>query len=392
MVGRSRAGVIALAMIIVFAATAARSGRPASSAAGVPAAALHATTRADTPSSRAPSATADAAPPPGGAQPAGASGSRAAVGPGEARLPAAAGRKTIAPAARPASLPGPAWLPAGTRLVLRIRYAEARSSSLFRKLASSRHLFRSELAPIDRLAAAGVIDPSRDLELAWIGSEGTEGGRSVALVTGRFDERAIVASLDKRGAAHSIEGGYDLYRLPAEADGPVRGAQAGSTIVAVAGPGVLIAGSADWVRRALELATSVGPSAISDVSLGPILARVDEGASVWAGASNQAIGAKLQAQLAAGGFDNEGVDLIRTLAASFRIAGDVRVDADAACGSDEDATLLEMTLRGILAVGAYQTAASDPDSARALRETRVERRGSGVRLTTRIPAVVALRG
>lgn len=327
--------------------------------------------------------------------------------------PASASRASTPPG------PGPAWFPAGTKLVVRIRYSDGRTSALFRKLAVTKPYFRREMAHVERFAAATGIDLVRDLDLAWIGADGSEGGQSVAFLLGRLDLRAIAASLEKNGGVLERRAGSDartrprpvrgdsevpelaLYTLsgtgktqPASPEKPARSSEAAvpaKTTVALLTPGIVVAGSPAWVRLALDLGAARGARAPRDAEMAGLLGKIDEGASVWAGAAGAAVAAKVQSQLESGGYDNEAGELVRMLAASFRITEDVRVEADASCASDEDASLLELTLRGILAVAAFRARADDPDMARLLRDMHVEHRSGGVKISTRVPAAVAAR-
>src|SRR4029078_7423964 len=80
--------------------------------------------------------------------------------------------------------PAIAWLPHETQLVLRVRYADMRGSDLFRRLMTTRPVFRDELSYVDRAAAAAGLDPARDLDKALIGTDGKPKGHSVAVLSG----------------------------------------------------------------------------------------------------------------------------------------------------------------------------------------------------------------
>ena len=282
------------------------------------------------------------------------------------------------------------WMPQAAQLVLRVRFADMRTSSLFRSLMTSKPLFASELAPIERFASEAGLDVGRDLDLGWIGTDGHEGGASVAVLSGRLDGEALGARLVKSGARSTPYADGTLYTLPRRAPAggtPARG-QAGETVVAFPRAGMALVGSRSWVSGTIDRAQGRGGDA--STALLPLAGRADTAATIWSAAGGSAVSEKIRSEWSAGALGGEEFNGIQTLVATIRIATDLAIDSEAKA-TPEDADTLALTLKGLIAVSGLRASVSDPSLAEVLKGTRVDRTGSGVRLTTRIPASVASR-
>src|SRR5205814_2241549 len=201
------------------------------------------------------------------------------------------------------------------QLVLRVRVSDMRTSALFRSLMASKPLFASEMAPIERFASEAGIDLGRDVDLAWVGTDGRERGASVAILTGRLDREALGGALEKKAARTSPYADVRLYALPA---------------------------------------------------------RADTTATIWSAAGGRAVSEKVRTGWSSGQLGGEDFAAIETLVAAFRIAGDLRIDSEAKA-SDEDADALALTLKGLIAVSGLRASVSDPSLAEVLKGIRVDR-------------------
>jgi hypothetical protein len=299
------------------------------------------------------------------------------------------GATSSAPSATPPSTDGiesaVRWMPQAAQLVLRVRFADMRTSSLFRSLMASKPLFAAELRPVERFVSEAGLDLGRDVDLGWIGTDGREGGASVAILSGRLDSAALGARLEKRGARSTPYGEAALYALPRRA--PEAGG-AGEIVVAFPRAGMALVGSRSWVTSTLERAQGRGVAA--STALLRLAGRADTGASIWSAAAGGAVSEKIRAEWSSGQLGGEDFSGIQTLVATFRIGGDLAIDSEAKA-TGEDADTLALTLKGLIAVSGLRASMSDPSLAEVLRGTRVDRTGTGVRLTTRIPASLASR-
>lgn len=275
--------------------------------------------------------------------------------------------------------------------MVRIRYPELRTSSLFRQLRGARPLFDSETAHIERFASDGDLDIARDLDLAWVGTDGREAGESVAVLSGRFDSRAASILLERKGASRSSHSGTELFTLRTAQARKDRASTARPTVVAFPAPDLALVGTSGWVRLALDRGAPAGMDTKRPAQFEDVLARCDEGASVWSGAMGVAVSEMLRSEVDHETLADADLGSVRFVVASFRITDAIRVNAEAACASEEDAGALEIVLRGLLAVGALQSYVSDPDLSQALRGVSVESRGRGVRFLAHVPGALALR-
>ena len=309
----------------------------------------------------------------------------AVPGPGASAASAPSGTARTSPVPGASGDAAVRWMPAGTQLLIRVRFSEMRTSSLFRSLMTSKPLFAAEMAPTERFAAEAGLDLARDLDLGWIGTDGRAGGASVSALSGRLDGAALGARLEKRGARVGSYADLPLYTLAGK-PGP-RGTPA-ETVIAFPRPGMALVGSRSWVSLAIDRAQGRGGETAS--ALQPLAGRADGGATIWSAASGAAVSEKVRTEWSSGQLGGEDFEGVRSLVTTFRIAGDLAIDSEAKA-ADEDAETLALTLKGLIAVSGLRASVSDPSLADVLKGTRVDRTDGGVRVTARIPASLCSR-
>lgn len=303
------------------------------------------------------------------------------VAPAAASAPPTAAAGAPSPASTSGIESAVRWMPQGAQLVVRLRFSDMRTCALFRTLMTSKPLFAAELAPVERFASEAGLDLGRDLDLGWIGTDGREGGASVAVLSGRLDGGTLGPRLEKRGARVTPYSEVPVYALPGRA---TAGGGAAETVVAFPRPGIALVGSRGWVSGAIDRVQGRGAGAAASPLL-PLVGRADARATIWSAAAGRAVSEKIRTGWSSGQLGGEDFAAIQTLVATFRIAADLAIDSEAkAAGEDADA--LALTLKGLIAVSGLRASVTDPSLAGVLRETRVDRTDGGVRVTTRIPA------
>lgn len=286
------------------------------------------------------------------------------------------------------AVPETAWLPAESQLVVRVRYSDLGGSALFRRLMKSKPMFKEELAHVDRFITDAGIDPVRDLDSALIATDGRDRGDSVAVLAGQLRLKDLGPRLEKRGAAMEKRGAVVLYTLARSgAGGRLPGLSA--TVVAMPRDGAALIGTSAWVRLAVDRIEGRGQGAAGSATMGALLRRLDETATIWTAAGAEALSHQVASEWEDGQIDSSNFESVRNLVATFRIANDVRIDSEAAMATAGDADLLAVTLKGLIALGGFRMSGSDPELSGALRSLKVNRTTSGIRLTGQIPGPVA---
>ncbi len=254
----------------------------------------------------------------------------------------------------------------------------------------SRPMFRAELVHVDRFVSRAGLELGRELESALIATDGRANGESAALLAGRLDSAALAALLRKQGRAEIRLGATPCWVLPAGVPPAGRPASP-ETLVALPAPGTALVGTREWVRAALESLAGGGAKAPLPAPLPSLLARVDERATLWTVAGRGAVAGMMRAELDRSPLEQDDLDSVRSLVASFTITDVLKIDSEAGTASPQDAEVLAATIRGIAAVSGLQASMNDPELAAALRTLKVDRTAGGVRMRAEVPAAVAAR-
>jgi hypothetical protein len=228
-------------------------------------------------------------------------------------------------------------------------------------------------ARLDELKAATGVDVTKDVDVLVLGAArggatatpGTPAAGYVMIVQGKnFDEARLADYVSKTSKLPVNK--VDVRGVGTYAVTP------GAT-AAVLDPKTLIAGSPDWVKRAIDLAKDGGASAADNVALQGVLARHDPAAALWLGLI---ITPDAQALIARSPLPTLGT--AQNAAVSVVLDPDVRVIADVALPAAADATAAHDALASLIKeyrplVGTFVPVAGDLLDAVVLevKETRV---------------------
>ena len=222
------------------------------------------------------------------------------------------------------------------------------------------------------------LNPREDIDTMVLSmTKAGEGPEDVLVIfEGRFDPNRIGSALVSRHAALQKGSGGNYYRLPAESDHGRPGA------VAVVNPGLMVAGSENAVVAALSRKESGGSGGLmAGQGLGKQLSRVDPHASAWALVDlTRFPAAALPSSRASSGSGDEAsravvgaMKSVSLVALQATVHGDsVDVSAFGLSGDAENRSLLQDSLRGVLAMWRLAIQDKSPELVSVLRGFRIE--------------------
>lgn len=233
------------------------------------------------------------------------------------------------------------------------------------------------------------IDPTKDIDRVLISVRPAEraGGEPELLFVaeGRFDAARIGKTLAGRGATPQPSAGGTLYRLSTlKLDGKSAAESHGRSddrlVVAVPSSSRLVAGSDAEVVRALS-GTGGSPFAAGR-PLAAIVPLTRTGSAAWFVLDVDRFASAVERQRAAGSQGDAVAQAIGSLSSVNAIGGSldlgraVDLQLSARTDTEENAELVEDSIRGLLALWRLAVQEKAPDAVAALRKFRVERSGT----------------
>jgi hypothetical protein len=284
-----------------------------------------------------------------------------------------------------------ALVPADAATVAMLRWSDLRSSSLGAQIFAQMDGVSTD-GDASRFLRDTGLNPREDIDTMVLSmTRGSEGSDDVLVVfEGRFDPTRIGSALVSRHAVLQKGPNGSYYRLPAESSDHGR-----PGAVALVNPGLMLAGSESAVGAALGRKESGGAGGLmAGQGLGKQLSRVDPGASAWAlvdltrlpaaalGASRPSTGSDDDASRAVLG----AMKSVSLVALQATVHGDsVDVSAFGLTGDAENRSLLQDSLRGVLAMWRLAIQDKSPDLVSVLRGFRIEDDGEGVSIKGTLP-------
>jgi len=239
------------------------------------------------------------------------------------------------------------------------------------------------------------LSPREDIDTIVLTTSKNAGASDDALVLfeGRFDVARIAAALTSRGATLQKSAAGDYYRLTAEVrDRP--GA------VALVNPHLVVAGSESAVTAALARRESGGAGGLmSGQGLGKQLSRVDKDASAWALVDLTRYpvtqNREMHVDVHVDGRDEASRAVVGAMKSMSLLALEAKVHGDAidvsATGLSADAesrSLLQDSLRGILAMWRLAVQEKSPEMVSVIRGFRVDGDTESVTVRGTLPGSV----
>ena len=289
---------------------------------------------------------------------------------------------------------GLALVPADAASVAVIRLADLRTSPLASKLFSD-----ADHMTVDGDAARFLeethLQPTKDVDTVVIaglapGSSGKGGG--IALFSGRFEPDRLAEAALARGATRHASAGGDYFLLP-EKSGTHSG---GPNAVAFVSPSLVVAGSESAVASALA-ARLAGTNAFASGNLSHHLTRVDRSSAVWGlvdvtryPAARRSISREEKSAASEPSQALLGAMKSVTLLAfqATPQADALALSATGLCSDEDTRSLLEDSLRGVLAMWRLATQEKAPELVSALRQFKVSRDSEGVTVSGVLPGSV----
>ncbi len=239
------------------------------------------------------------------------------------------------------------------------------------------------------------LSPREDIDTIVLTTSKKAGTSDDALVLfeGRFDVARIAAALTSRGAALQKSAAGDYYRLSAE-----HGDHPGA--VALVNPHLVVAGSEAAVTAALGRRESGGSGGLmSGQGLGKQLSRVDKDASAWAlvDLTRYTItqNREMHVDVRVEGKDEASRAVVGAMKSMSLLALEAKVHGDAidvsATGLSADAenrSLLQDSLRGLLAMWRLAVQEKSPEMVSVIRGFRVDGDTEGVTVRGTLPGSV----
>jgi hypothetical protein len=240
------------------------------------------------------------------------------------------------------------------------------------------------------------LSPREDIDTIVLATSKHAGSSDDALVVfeGRFDMARIAAALTSRGATLQKSAAGDYYRLAPEHGGDHPGA------VALVNPHLVVAGSEAAVTAALGRRESGGSGGLmSGQGLGTQLSRVDKDASAWAlvdltrypVTQNREMHVNVQVE----GKDEPSRAIVGAMKSMSLLVLEAKVHGDAidvaATGLSADAenrSLLQDSLRGLLAMWRLAVQEKSPEMVTVIRGFRVDGDSEGVTVRGTLPGSV----
>ena len=239
------------------------------------------------------------------------------------------------------------------------------------------------------------LSPREDIDTIVLTTSKHAGTSDDALVLfeGRFDVVRIAAALTSRGATLQKSAAGNYYRLSAE-----HGDHPGA--VALVNPHLVVAGSEAAVTAALGRRESGGSGGLmSGQGLGKQLSRVDKDASAWAlvdlTRSTITQNREMHVDVRVEGKDEASRAVVGAMKSMSLLALEAKVHGDAidvsATGLSADAenrSLLQDSLRGLLAMWRLAVQEKSPEMVSVIRGFRVDGDTEGVTVRGTLPGSV----
>ena len=286
-------------------------------------------------------------------------------------------------------------VPADAASVAVIRLSDLRSSPLASKLfADADHMTVDGDAA--RFLEETHLKPSTDVDTVVVAglapsASGDAGG--IAFFTGRFDPERLAGAALSRGAFRKQSAGGEYYLLPEKS-----ASHAGKpNAVAFVSPSLIVAGSETSVVSALATRQSGGTGFAAGTGLGRYLSRIDRGSAVW-GLVDVARYPSARRSIEKGE-KSSGSEPSQALLGAMKsvtlLAFQATPQADALalsatglCADEDTRSLLEDSLRGVLAMWRLATQEKAPELVTALRQFKVHRDNEGVTVSGVLPGSV----
>jgi len=309
---------------------------------------------------------------------------------------AAAVLVSAAASARAASRAGDEGLslvPSEAASIAVIRLADLRTSPLAAKLfADADHMTVDGDAA--RFLEETHLNPATDVDtvvVAGLAPNGSAKG-GIALFTGRFDPARLSDAAVTRGAVRNSSSAGDYFLLPHKNDAHGGGPNA----VAFVSPSLIIAGSETAVVSALAARQS-GANGFAGSSLARYVSRVDRSSAVWGlvDVTRYPTARRAIAREGKSESSEPAQALIGAMKSVTLVAFQATPQADALalsatglCSDEDTRSLLEDSLRGVLAMWRLATQEKSPELVSALRQFKVSHDNEGVTVSGVLPGSV----
>jgi hypothetical protein len=310
---------------------------------------------------------------------------------------AAAVLASAAASARAASRAGDEGLslvPSDAASIAVIRLADLRTSPLEAKLfADADHMTVDGDAA--RFLEETHLKPATDVDtvvVAGLAPNGSARSGGIALFTGRFDAARLSDAALERGAMRRSSTGGDYFLLPEKSSSHSNGPNA----VAFVSPSLIIAGSEPAVVSALAARQS-GANGFAGSSLARYVSRIDRSSAVWGLVDVTRYPSARRAIAREGKSDSSepAQALIGAMKSVTLVAFQATPQADALalsatglCSDEDTRSLLEDSLRGVLAMWRLATQEKSPELVSALRQFKVTHDNEGVTVSGVLPGSV----
>ncbi len=300
---------------------------------------------------------------------------------------------SLAVFAAPASAGGAeealAWVPADAVSVGVVRIDALRSSPLASRLFDETDEMAADGDAARFLEETG-LRPKQDVDLmvvAGLGGSGRGIAQALVVFEGRFDPARLSAAIEARGATRKRTPYGEYLALESKGD-----SHPGA--IAFVSPGLLIAGNASAVTRALENRAAGKSGFLRGEGLGRHLSRVPADASAWA------IVDAARVPIASGRNrprEGDGGDPADALVGAMKSVslfvfhatahGDsVEVSATGLSADGETRDLLVDALKGVVAMWRLAVHEKSPELVPILRRFEIENDGEGVTVSGTLPA------
>lgn len=290
-----------------------------------------------------------------------------------------------------------ALVPASAATVAVIRWNELRDSPLGAKVFAEMDTVSADGDGARFLHEAG-LDPKRDVDTIFLAmSPGGSAPNEDALVffEGRFDVDRLAKALVARGGVRKAASGSDYYILPESKDSG--SAHSGSGSVAFVNRQLVVAGDEAAVVAVLARRESGGAGGLmSGQGLGKHLSRIDQHASAWALVDLTRFPStqNREAHVEIHGESNDGpsraivgvMKSVTLVALQATVHGDaIDVSASGVSSDAENRSLIEDSLRGVLAAWRLAIQDKSPELVAVLRRFKIEDDGEAVSIRGTLP-------
>jgi hypothetical protein len=254
-----------------------------------------------------------------------------------------------------------ALVPPGTSILVGADLDALRKTSTY-----ERHFSNVRLPRIDDFARETGLDPRKDISQTLFCSNGRDNG--VLMVRGKFSPRDLEQKLEEKGAARTRYKNFDVW-------GDDRGA------VVFLNDHTALLGNPTALRAVVD---ARGRASGVPKNLEPLLASLPGEAQFWAVFNGTP--ALLPVP------DESNLSNLNHLARSVEtgaVSGDLRsglsLRAHGACATDQDATQIRNTLKGLIGLGRLSTPENRPDLLKVYDAIDVQQQGRRVDVTAEVP-------